>query len=191
MRGTERGSAVARALTLALVLVGVVTGCDEGSSRDDAGSGGSSGEGEGSLEGAAEASSDGLAELEGLDPAQAEAWQLERFAADVLPLLSARCSGCHAPVAAQLGLVLGPIGEVSSAEILRGLVDREAVVAPMALVEPGDPESSWLRLKIVGELEELSCYGGCGGPMPPAGEPVSEAELDALTQWIASMEPSR
>lgn len=129
-------------------------------------------------------------EPDALDPEAAEAWQLATFEAEVLPMLSTRCSGCHGRVAAQLGLVLGPAAEVSSAEILRGLVDHEAVAAPLSLVEPGRPEASWLRLKLTGEFDAVACNGGCGGPMPPAGEPVTAAELEALTRWITTMEPT-
>lgn len=168
----------------ALVLVLGLLGCDAGGD-DDA-----------SLAETTQAGSTGdettatPPEPDALDPEEAEAWQLATFEAEVLPMLSTRCSGCHSRVAAQLGLVLGPAAEVSSAEILRGLVDHEAVAAPLSLVEPGRPEASWLRLKLTGEFDAVACNGGCGGPMPPAGEPVTAAELEALTRWITTMEPT-
>ncbi len=170
MVGTERSAMAVRTWSIALALGGTL-GCDEGVGGDDA----------------ALAST---TEPDPLTPEQAEAWQRDTFEAEVLPMLSGRCAVCHGPVAAQLGLVLGPVGEVSADEVLRGLVGRDAVVAPLSLVEPGDPEASWLRLKIVGAFDDVACYGGCGGPMPPAGDAASEAELEALTEWIAAMEPT-
>lgn len=186
MAGTERNTRAMRTGIIALVLGGTL-GCDggDGDGGDDAALA--------STTEATEAGDDTTgepSETEALTPEQAEAWQLETFEAEVLPMLSDRCAVCHGPVAAQLGLVLGPVGEVSAEAVLRGLVGRDAVVAPRSLVEPGDPEASWLRLKIIGAFEGADCYGGCGGPMPPAGDAVSEAELEALTQWIAAMEPS-
>lgn len=181
MAATERAASALRSMVIGLALGGL--GCDQDGGADasaDPTGAGSSDEGTGETP----------VEPEPLDSATAQAWQLEAFEAEVLPMLSARCSTCHGPVAAQLGLVLGPAGEMSAAEVLEGLVDREAVAAPLPLVEPGRPEASWLRLKITGELDGVACNGGCGGPMPPAGEPVTDAELEALTRWIDAMEPT-
>lgn len=127
---------------------------------------------------------------ESLDQALAEAWQLERFIAEVQPIFDAHCAGCHSAVAGQLGLALGPSSELAADVLLPGIVDRQAVIAPLALIEPGDPSQSWLVRKITGDFEGVACDGGCGGPMPPAGEPLDDAELAALTDWISAMEPT-
>ncbi|MBC8066806.1 MAG: hypothetical protein IAG13_00610 [Deltaproteobacteria bacterium] len=182
MVATDRRPRHARARSLILAMCGAL-GCDPAAGDDESTDASTDAD-------AGEVTDAQPSDPDPLSPAQAEAWRLGTFESTVLPMLSARCSGCHGPVAAQLGLVLGPVNEVSGSEILRGLVGREAVVAPLSLVEPGDPDASWLRIKIVGALEGVPCNGGCGGPMPPAGEPVSDAELQALTEWIAAMEPS-
>lgn len=183
MAATERHTTTRRGLPMILAVALGLLACDDGdddSSLAETSAAGSTGD----------ETTGGSPEPDALAPEEAEAWQLATFEAEVLPMLSTRCSGCHSRVAAQLGLVLGPAGEVSSAEILRGLVEQEAVAAPLSLVEPGRPEASWLRLKLTDEFDAVACNGGCGGPMPPAGEPVTEAELEALTRWITTMEPT-
>lgn len=113
-----------------------------------------------------------------------------RFATVIRPIFDARCVGCHGPVGAQLGLVLGPAGTITSAEILGGLVSVAATAAPMNLVEPGDPAASWLYRKITADFTDVTCAGTCGGAMPPAGAPLTVDELRAIESWIADGAPS-
>lgn len=52
----------------------------------------------------------------------------------------------------------------------------------MKLVEPGDPERSYLVLKVRGAA---GVAGGTGTPMPPDG-PLDAAEQAAIEGWISS-----
>lgn len=108
------------------------------------------------------------------------------FAEQVRPMLDAKCAACHGPRGPALGLVLGPAAQVGSAELVRALVRVPATAAPLSLVEPGEPARSWLYLKSTGGYQAVQCAGGCGGPMPPAGDPLTPAEVEVLRTWIAN-----
>lgn len=112
------------------------------------------------------------------------------FELEVRPVFDAHCVACHGPVGAQLGLVLGPIGEIDSSEVLGGLVAVPATAAPMNLVEPGEPENSWLVRKLTGDFTDVACAGGCGGPMPPAGAGPTAEQIAAIEAWIAAGAPT-
>jgi cytochrome c553 len=83
-----------------------------------------------------------------------------RFASDVLPILRAKCIGCHGDKAAQAGLTL-----TSRDALLRGGHSGAAVL-------PGKPNDSLL-------LSMVST-----GRMPVAGPKLTPAEVDTLRQWI-------
>lgn len=87
---------------------------------------------------------------------------------EVLPLLQARCAGCHRPDKAK-----GKLDLTTHASLLRGGRDGEVVV-------PGKPNAS-LLIGMVTPLE------GEPAEMPPedVGEPLSAAERDLLVRWIA------
>ena len=91
------------------------------------------------------------------------------------PLVIAHCLGCHESGEAKAKLVLDPG------------VGYERLVGPrsnqdpeMALVEPGDPERSYLWLKLQHVTEE-----GKGMPRTLTGsKKLRESELDLYRRWI-------
>jgi hypothetical protein len=104
---------------------------------------------------------------------------------DVTPILERSCSlgGCHLGAPGAGGLVLGR----STAEWRAATVNvRSHQNAAMALVTPGDPDRSWLVVKILGASCSAFCERslGCGGPMPP-GAPLTGPERATIIAWIA------
>ena len=107
------------------------------------------------------------------------------FATTVRPFLESTCTGCHLDSGPTAGLVLG--GGISSAEIIEGIVNVKASNEQYDLIEPGDPDKSWLYLKASGASEQASCTGKCDrGTMPPSGTGLSAAQLTSLRTWIVS-----
>jgi len=92
------------------------------------------------------------------------------FARDVKPLLARRCFPCHGPTASEGGLRLDD-AKAAVAELDSGL---HAIV-------PNDVEQSALiaRVSATDEAER----------MPPEGKPLTPAEIETLTQWVASGAP--
>src|SRR5690606_11829379 len=82
---------------------------------------------------------------------------------DVKPVLKERCFACHGALKQEAGL------RVDTAELLRrGGDSGSALVA-------GDPEASVL-IERVADPDP-------GSRMPPEGEPLTAAQIEALTQW--------
>jgi hypothetical protein len=56
------------------------------------------------------------------------------------------------------------------------------------LVEPGNPEKSWLYLKASGSAGAAGCVDGANAcntaTMPPSGKSVTEGQLKILYDWI-------
>lgn len=89
------------------------------------------------------------------------------YTRDALPILQARCHGCHQPAKASGGYVM------TSADGLR----RGGESAEPAVV-PGQPDASRL-------LRQITPVDGKAA-MPPEGPPLREAEIDLLRRWIAA-----
>lgn len=120
--------------------------------------------------------------------AAAEGWA-GSSSRDVALILERACAlgGCHLSGPGAGGLVLGRRGAAWRA----ALVDVPSQQNPMmALVAPGDPERSWLVVKLAGAFCGVTCDRalGCGGPMPP-GAPLTELERAAIITWIAEGAP--
>lgn len=105
------------------------------------------------------------------------------FSADVQPVVTAKCVGCHDDTDPPGGLNL------LAGAAYAGLVNVQAVqdtAAPILdRIEPGDPEASFLIHKIQGTH---TAAGGRGGRMP-AGCPGSRAcltpeEIQLIRQWV-------
>ena len=91
------------------------------------------------------------------------------------PLVIAHCLSCHESEDAKAKLVLDPgVGYAR-------LVGPRSIQDPdMALVEPGDPERSYLWLKLQHATEE-----GKGMPRTLSGsKKLRPAELDLYRRWI-------
>jgi hypothetical protein len=91
------------------------------------------------------------------------------------PLVIAHCLSCHESGEAKAKLVLDP---GTGFERLVG--SRSTQKPEMALVEPGDPERSYLWLKLQHVTEE-----GKGMPRTPTGsKKLRDSELDLYRRWI-------
>ena len=84
------------------------------------------------------------------------------FSRDVYPILVRKCVHCHQGETAQRGLRVS-----SAADVLRGGQSGPAVI-------PGKPAESLM----------LSMVTGSPPAMPPAGEPLTEAEVQTLRDWV-------
>ncbi|WP_437678963.1 hypothetical protein [Sorangium sp. So ce131] len=133
------------------------------------------------------------------DPLPTEAGVFHTTVRPIFESTVHRCSGCHAAPSTgpQAGLSLG--GDISSADIVAGLVNKASRGGgQFKLVVPGNPDQSWLYLKVAGMAASAGCRpsGGAScntGVMPQAadGRPtVSSAELATLRQWIQDGAPA-
>lgn len=106
------------------------------------------------------------------------------FATQVRPFLDSSCGGCHSPIGPSAGVTLGGAG-MTSAELIEGLVGKKSTNGEFNLIEAGAPERSWVYLKASGESATVMCTSMCGRQkMPPSGDGLSAAQLQALSQWI-------
>ena len=112
-------------------------------------------------------------------------------------------SSCHGDSIASAGLDLA-----SSADLTKLLVNVPSCEAPsMMLVAPGEPEKSWLYIKLTGavmakkELVADPAWGepgkGCeeasgfGKRMPETGAELSADKVEQIRSWIAAGAPGR
>jgi len=94
------------------------------------------------------------------------------FTGDVLPIV-AGCA-CHTNGNASSDLDFTPAAAYAE------LVDVPSVQHPsLDRVEPGDPEASFLVLKV------REATPPAGDPMPPSGAELSAAEVSQIEQWIS------
>jgi hypothetical protein len=106
------------------------------------------------------------------------------FATQVRPILDSSCGGCHSPIGPSAGVTLGGMG-ITSAELIEGLVGKKSTNGEFNLIEAGMPERSWVYLKASGESTTVMCTSACGRQkMPPSGDGLSAAQLEALSKWI-------
>ncbi|HKP61094.1 MAG TPA: hypothetical protein VJV78_30395 [Polyangiales bacterium] len=108
------------------------------------------------------------------------------FHEQVRPIFEKTCSSCHSESSPEAGMALG--GQITSANVVKGLVNVTAMHGgQFKRVVPGDPDRSWLYLKIAGMAAAAGCMGAmCNAQvMPPAGQvTVSQADLTKVRQWI-------
>jgi len=83
--------------------------------------------------------------------------------------VSCALSGCHAG---------GEFPDLSAGKSYANIVDVLSSQG-LKLVEPGDPDSSYLFVKIAGGA------GMSGQLMPYGGAPLPDASVDAIRKWIA------
>jgi hypothetical protein len=107
------------------------------------------------------------------------------------------CTGCHGSGASG-GLTLGGNECIKSSDLVANLVNKASTTGgQFKLVVPSDPEHSWLYLKVSGKAGTAGCTptGGvtCNTdtmPQGAGGVTMSQAELDALRQWILDGAPA-
>lgn len=107
-------------------------------------------------------------------PANGEAAEV-RFARDVAPLLKQYCATCHLTGDEPGSMALHPKGAYQS---LVGVKSEESALLRVA---PGKPDESYLYLKITGQHLKA---GGVGEAMPFGTEPLSDADIALIRQWI-------
>ena len=103
------------------------------------------------------------------------------FSEDIAPIFAALCNDCHHPGAAL------PVDFTNPFDPETGIVDRPNTWVPNGsqqtlLVDPGNPDNSFLLVKI--EAEELDSHVD-GSPMPLLLPRLDADELAAVERWIA------
>jgi hypothetical protein len=108
------------------------------------------------------------------------------FATEVAPIFTARCGGsvCHGADSPTLGLSLAG----AQASVVReGMVGRPSAELPtMALIEPGEPDQSWLYRKVSGNFDGVDCNIASCSRMPLGGATLTADELERIRSWIAT-----
>ncbi len=102
------------------------------------------------------------------------------LATDVAPILTQRCVMCHIAGAAQGGLDL-------YTNLWGAIVNVKSTQSGLDLVEPGDPDKSYLYLKLTGA--QLSA-GGSGEQMPFQAGQLDAGQLELIRSWIAQGAPN-
>lgn len=95
---------------------------------------------------------------------------------DVQPIFSQNCVTCHQGGSPQGGLSLEP------AEAYEELVNVPSMQSDLTLVEPEEPDNSYLIDKLNGTHLEA---GGNGAQMPFGQSPLSQSQIDLISQWIS------
>lgn len=163
------------------VLLPAASGCDD----DDGGTGGS-------------ACSKETDEAGCFDYACVTEGPQRSFAADVLPIFENSCSlaaSCHGDrnspdQGSGYRPYLGEVDQVMTPSdiplILSKIVGQDSHAAAMKIVEPGNPQASFLMHKMDGDLDcaSLTCGNGCGTLMPQGGDPLPRASRDIIRDWI-------
>jgi hypothetical protein len=88
------------------------------------------------------------------------------------------CSPCHSGAGAPHGLILDA---AHSYNLLVGVPSSE--VPSLDRVKPGDPNSSYIILKLTG------APGIVGGQMPLGETPLPQSTIDVIRQWITNGAP--
>ena len=133
----------------------------------------------------------------GNEPLPPESGQFHETVRPIFESENLKCSGCHGPVAPEAGQTLG--GHVSSADIVANIVNVPSIHGGQFLrIKPGDPDHSWLYLKIAGLAADAGCVesttASCNPQqMPPssqAGARATTEQLEALRAWILAGAPA-
>lgn len=85
------------------------------------------------------------------------------FARQVVPILTANCTGCHKPDKTK-----GDLDLTTYEKLMKGGKHGKTVV-------PGNPDESGLILTVSGEVPE----------MPEEGDPLKPEEIELLRRWVA------
>jgi hypothetical protein len=116
-----------------------------------------------------------------------------------MPFFSGTCAfgGCHDGNTRQAGLYLGPnfldgpADPATRSEVLASLLSPATTTA-LPRVAPGDPEGSFLILKIRGCQNKmgLTCGGAipgapCGDRMPALSPALPKEKRNLIARWIA------
>lgn len=97
------------------------------------------------------------------------------FEQSILPVLEARCASCH-----MTGDEPGNMALVADAAY-PSLLQMSEQIEGMQIVEPGNPDQSYLMLKLKGKHLDA---GGMGARMPLAAPPLTPEQIKQLRDWI-------
>jgi hypothetical protein len=121
------------------------------------------------------------------------------FEDDVIAIFEASCNdaSCHGhPESPKATLFLGLPANNDAATIaeVRGELTEDGYNAPgLQRVKPGDPENSWLMIKLDGDMgcPQSTCNVGCGQRMPrgPGAVPLPDDQLSLIRSWIMNGAP--
>lgn len=99
------------------------------------------------------------------------------FASEIAPLLTASCATCH-----MTGTEAGNVALIP-ARAVEQTVNVPSVEAPALMrVKPGDPDASYLVMKLEGTHVER---GGTGAQMPFGAPPLPPEKTALVRRWIA------
>jgi hypothetical protein len=106
------------------------------------------------------------------------------FATQVAPILNNYCGGsvCHGADSPTLGLALAG---TSPSTVRTELVGQRASEVALSLVEPGNPDQSWLYRKLTGNFDGIDCSATRCTQMPLAGARPSDDQIALIRTWIA------
>jgi len=100
------------------------------------------------------------------------------FKSDLVPILKTRCATCHL-----MGTEAGNIA-LHPGAAYANLVNVPSVEAPALMrVQPGEPQASYLMLKLEGTHLDK---GGSGVRMPFDAPPLEDDTLAMFRAWIAA-----
>jgi hypothetical protein len=108
------------------------------------------------------------------------------FASEVAPIFSSRCGGsvCHGAGSPTLGLSLAG---VQASVVREGVVGKPSAELPtMSLIEPGEPDQSWLYRKVSDNFDGVDCAIASCTRMPLGGASLTADELERIRSWIAT-----
>ncbi|MCW1382752.1 hypothetical protein OLX02_07935 [Novosphingobium sp. KCTC 2891] len=98
------------------------------------------------------------------------------FAGQIAPLLESNCAVCHLTGSEAGGMAL------VADQAIGFLVDQPSQEVPgLKRVAPGDPDNSYLVMKLEGTHTD---HGGIGAQMPFGGSPLSKEQIALVRQWI-------
>lgn len=97
------------------------------------------------------------------------------FSGSILPVLEARCAGCHMTGDEPGNMAL--ISDMAYTSLMRKSTQADALF----IVQPGSPEQSYLILKLEGAHLQA---GGQGAKMPLAAPSLSDKQIKLFKTWI-------
>jgi mono/diheme cytochrome c family protein len=115
------------------------------------------------------------------------------FAADVYPILTARCIACHTPRGSGVttggldlttNLATGAYAQLlmRAMGIVPGTAGTTCAASALTRVVPGSAQISLLYNKVNSRLANMPAL--CGNPMPASGPPLTPAQVATIASWI-------
>ena len=109
--------------------------------------------------------------------ADTAAAQPSYYEAEIAPMLQTNCATCHLTGQEAGNMSLIPAKAITS------LVNVKSSEAPALIrVVPGDPDKSYLIMKLEGTQDQ---HGGVGARMPFGAPPLSPDKIAKIRKWIS------